>query len=79
MTYTDVDSSMIDRVGYDEKEQILEVRFVNSGDSYQYFGVPKTVFEDLLKAPSKGSFMHENVIDCYDFGKVRGRKRGRWG
>ena len=34
MIYTEVDSSMIDLVGYDEKKQVLEVRFVNSGLTY---------------------------------------------
>ena len=48
MTYTEVDSSMIDLVGYDAKEQILEVRFINSGLTYRYFDVPKAEYEGLL-------------------------------
>ena len=78
MTYTEVDSSMIDLVGYDAKEQILEVRFINSGLTYRYFDVPKAEYEGLLEASSKGSYMHGNIIDCYDFVKVKGGKRRSW-
>lgn len=66
MTYTEVDSSMIDLVGYDAAEKILEVRFVNSGKTYQYFDVPKKVYKGLLEAPSKGRYMSDYVIDCYE-------------
>ncbi|MDO8365790.1 MAG: KTSC domain-containing protein [Saprospiraceae bacterium] len=75
MTYTAVDSSMIDLVGYDEKARILEVRFLNSGLSYSYFDVPKKVYKGLLKAPSKGIFMNEWIIGVYDYVRVKARKR----
>jgi hypothetical protein len=38
-----VESSMIQAAGYDEKSSTLEVVF-NSGKTYRYFEVPKTVY-----------------------------------
>mgnify|MGYP001268980350 CR=1 FL=1 len=77
MTYTEVDSSMIDLVGYDEKEKVLEVRFVNTGLSYRYYDVPKEKYEELMKASSKGQYMRGCIIDFYDYAKVKGGRR-RW-
>lgn len=78
MTYTEVDSSMIDLVGYDEKAKVLEVRFINSGMSYRYFGVPKKEYQGLMNASSKGSYMRNYIIDFYDCAKVKGGKRRGW-
>jgi hypothetical protein len=77
MTYTGVDSSMIDLVGYDEKEKVLEVRFINTGLTYRYFNVPMETYEGLMKASSKGSYMRGCIIDFYDYAKAKGGRR-KW-
>ena len=59
-----VDSSLIYAYGYDEEQQILEVVFKRTG-VYRYRGVPKDVYEGLLKASSKGSYMRDLIIDMY--------------
>ena len=69
MKLTQVDSSMIDAVGYDERSRTMEVVF-NSGRVYRYLGVPKEEYDGLLAAGSKGSYMHANVIDCYAYEQV---------
>lgn len=61
-----VDSSAIASVGYDESSSVLEVEF-SSGAVYDYFKVPKRVYRDLLRAPSKGSFVSRRVRDRYPF------------
>jgi hypothetical protein len=61
-----IDSSAISSVGYDEESSMLEVEF-SSGAVYDYFEVPKRVYRDLLKAPSKGSFVSRRVRDRYPF------------
>lgn len=68
-----VESSMIQAAGYDEATETLEVVF-NSGKTYRYFQVPKDVWEGLLEADSKGSYMNYAVIDCYPYQQV---KKGR--
>jgi hypothetical protein len=65
-----VESSMLISVAYDAKEQILEVKF-KQWEVYQYFEVPSNVFEELLKAESKGRYMRSYVIDCYPYVRVR--------
>lgn len=61
-----VDSSAISSVGYDERSSVLEVEF-SSGAVYDYYNVPPRVYRDLLKAPSKGSFVSRRVRDRYPF------------
>jgi hypothetical protein len=61
-----VSSSAISSVGYDERSAVLEVEF-SSGVVYDYLQVPKKVYRDLLKAPSKGSFVSRRVRDRYEF------------
>ena len=75
MELVTVESSMIHAVGYDDAAQELEVVF-NSGKTYRYTGVPRTVYEELLAADSKGQYMRANVIDVYpDYPLSRRRRR----
>jgi len=64
MKRTTVDSSMISSVGYDEAEKILEAQFT-SGKVYQYYDVPKSVFDELMEASSVGRYFRGNVLGCY--------------
>jgi hypothetical protein len=64
-----VNSSNIITVGYDPKEQTLEVEF-QSGKVYQYYQVPEDVYQELMSASSKGQFFHDNVMNQYDFAEV---------
>jgi len=70
MNLIKVDSSMIYAVGYDEEAQILEVVFKRTG-VYRYHNVPKKVYEGLLKAASKGSYMRDMIIDMYPSEQLR--------
>ena len=60
MKYVAVKSSNIESVGCNEVEEILAVRFL-SGALYHYFGVPKIVFDNLLKAASPGRYINQEV------------------
>jgi hypothetical protein len=74
MKLTTVESSMIHAVGYDSKTRTLEVVF-NSGQTYVYEGVPPKVYKGLLAAGSKGSYMRNEIIDCYPCGRLSRRRR----
>ena len=65
-----VQSSMISSVGYDVAKKVLRVVF-DSGAVWEYSGVPKKVYDDLLAAGSKGSYMKDFVIDCYPDTRIR--------
>lgn len=64
-----VNSSNVEQIGYDEDLSELHVKFLNGPTIYVYMGVPQQVYEDLLNAPSKGSFLHVNVYENYPFEK----------
>jgi hypothetical protein len=66
MTY--VDSSNIEAIGYDDNTQELHVQFL-SGGHYIYHDVPRQIFDDLMSAPSKGSFLNREVKSVYQFTK----------
>ena len=59
-----VASSNIAMIGYDAREQVLEVEFKN-GRVYQYFGVPESVHVDLMGAGSQGKFFNANIKNAY--------------
>jgi hypothetical protein len=55
-----VNSSNIEEIGYDESISALVVTFKNTS-SYRYIGVPKDVYESLMKAESIGTFFSKFV------------------
>lgn len=50
-----VSSSNIASIGYDQDSMVLEIEFL-SGAIYQYYDVPKSIYEGLMAADSHGKF-----------------------
>jgi hypothetical protein len=69
MNRTPVSSSNLASVGYDAEREILEVKF-KSGAIYSYKRVPKSIYEALMKAPSKGKFLNSRIKGKYSFVKM---------
>ncbi len=65
-----VSSSNLHSVGYDPNTSTLEVEF-RSGTIYQYFGVPEHVYDGLIKAGSKGSYLNTHIRDRYRYLQTR--------
>lgn len=65
-----VSSSNVRSVGYDAGAGALEVEF-NNGGLYQYLHVPEAVYSALMRAPSIGAYLNENVKDRYSYQRVR--------
>ena len=65
-----VTSSNIASVGYDASSKTLEVEF-HSGSLYEYFGVPKEIYDGLMKAESHGSYFHRHIRDKYRYRKIQ--------
>jgi hypothetical protein len=63
-----VDSSNVEAIGYDDDTQELHVQFL-SGGYYIYHDVPRQIFDELMCAPSKGSFLNREVKGVYRFTK----------
>lgn len=61
-----VTSSNIASIGYDEEAQTLEVEFL-TGDTYQYFDVPRSVYQELMSAASHGRYLNQYIKGKYRF------------
>lgn len=55
-----VSSSHLLSVGYDPNTQTLEVQFTDYS-VYQYFGVPQSIYNGLMRAGSHGSYFDAHV------------------
>ena len=55
-----VESTALATVGYDDAQQLLQLKFC-SGAIYHYLGVPPAVYGALLCAPSKGSYFNRSI------------------
>ena len=63
-----VESSNVAQIGHDTSSRTLRILF-HSGGTYQYFNVPNDVFDNFLRADSKGKYFHENIKDIYEYSK----------
>jgi hypothetical protein len=64
-----VSSSNIESIGYDDKNELVFVRFLNSS-LYIYKGVSLIEFENLKNAPSLGSHLHRNFKNVYPYERI---------
>lgn len=69
MNHISVVSSNLRSVAYDDVNKVLEVAFKNGG-VYQYFGVPRAVFDALLASGSKGGYLASMIKNRYTYAKV---------
>jgi hypothetical protein len=65
-----VTSSNIRSIGYEESSMILEVEFT-SGEVYQYFNVPSSLFQQFLNTSSKGSFLNDFIAHNFRYQRIR--------
>jgi|TARA_Y100000815_G_scaffold275772_1_gene317285 hypothetical protein len=53
-------SSMIERVAFDDDAHTLSISFRQTG-KYLYYDVPATIFDELCKAVSVGTYFNEQI------------------
>lgn len=63
------DSRIIKAAGYDNELETLYVRFRKA--TYEYYDVPEKIYQELLKAPSAGSYFIKNIQKTYNYNKVK--------
>lgn len=61
----ELESSWLDRAGYDAETQVLTVRMKNSSDVYEFRDVPEDVFREFLGAESKGAYFATKIQGEY--------------
>lgn len=64
-----VKSSNLRSIGYDEPTQILEIEF-QQGGTYQYFGVSKKIYDNLMKALSHEEYYERFIKNRYRRKKI---------
>ncbi len=62
-------SSEMSSVGYDSPSGVLEIEF-KSGAVYQYFLVPKKIYDGLRGAASKGSYFGRYIKDKFAYARI---------
>jgi len=65
-----VDSSSVEAIGFDADAGELHVRFLKSGQTYVYYAVEEWVFQELMQADSKGTFVNTRIKPNYQVGKL---------
>ena len=60
-----LESSWLDKAGYDAETQTLTIRMKNSSDIYDYQGVPEEVYQEFMAAESKGAYFAANIQNAY--------------
>ena len=69
MERTNVSSSNIVSVGYDQSTSRLEVEFT-SGDVYEYYDVLEHEYDGLMGASSHVGYLNKNIKGVYRYAKV---------
>ncbi|MDZ4065060.1 MAG: KTSC domain-containing protein, partial [Coriobacteriia bacterium] len=64
-----VESKSACSCGYDDQNEILEIEFMKSG-TYQYYDVPRVVYEDLMAAESFGTYLNANIKGVYRYARI---------
>lgn len=66
-----VESTTLATVGYHENLNLLQLEFCSRA-VYLYFGVPASVYEALLDAPSKGRYFNDTIRGRYPYRQILG-------
>lgn len=64
MEYREVDSSRIEKLGYDYEKARLEVYFKN-GHIYLYEQVPQNYYMECLLSESVGKYFFDNIAESF--------------
>lgn len=66
MDRTPVSSKNLASVGYESISMVLEIEFVG-GRIYQYFDVPESEFQQLMRAESHGKYFNANIRNTHRY------------
>ncbi len=69
MERKNIESSMIESIGYDANSSTLEVEF-KSGEVWQYFDFPEPLWYEFEASGSQGKFFHREIKKQYPESRV---------
>lgn len=71
-----LNSSLIDRIVFDDDAETLTIWFKRTG-KYVYYGVPRAIYDAFAKAQSAGRFFNEAIKGRFEYRFDPERKRYR--
>jgi hypothetical protein len=71
VTHDDFESSNVKSFSYDEDTSTLRMEFKSDNSEYEYYNVPKSEYEGLVAADSKGTYGHQNIYKRYGQARIR--------
>lgn len=63
-------SSNLKEFQYNEATKTLSITFLKGNATYEFYNVPKQVYDKLVAAPSRGEYFHANIRFKYKQKKV---------
>ena len=69
MTNCKVSISNLKSIDYDSEQQILTIAF-SSGEIYQHYGVPASIYNHLTNATVPGYFLHYYIRNTYPYKQI---------
>jgi len=69
MERKNIDSSMLQSIGYDANSSTLELEFKNGG-VWQYFDLPESLWYEFEAAESQGKFFLREIKNQYPESRV---------
>lgn len=70
MSWTPVESSVLQAAAYAENQAVLYLLF-RSGEVYRYFDVPGWQYQEFLAADSKGRYFGRNIRGQFRYEQMR--------
>jgi len=70
MKWTALDSQMLSAAAYDSTQQILYLRFRNTGEVYRYFEFTVADHQAFFRAESKGRFFRYQIRDHFRYERM---------
>ena len=70
MRWTALESKMLSAVAYQDSNQVLYLRFRNTGEVYRYFDFPAADYQAFLSAESRGRFFRSRIRDHFRYERM---------
>ena len=64
-----VQSPNLATIGYNSETETLEIEFLN-GSIYEYKNVSQSIYNELMSAPSHGSYFNHEIRSTYPYEKI---------
>jgi KTSC domain len=65
-----LDSTVLQSVGYQDQLVLLELEF-RDGTIYHYFKVSEQIFQELLRAESRGAYFNANIRHRFAYAQIQ--------